>query len=86
MGTQFPNGKASNPANYRPIPELCVLAQEQVRTLRRGWVGRDPRGENHPRNLLIGKDSDLSMLYYSYPLIGFATSLIDTVNALTAAI
>ena len=35
---------------------------------------------------VIGKDSDLPMLYYSYPLIGFATSLIDTVNALTAAI
>ena len=36
--------------------------------------------------VVIGKDSDLPMLYYSYPLIGFATSLIDTVNALTAAI
>ena len=35
---------------------------------------------------VIGKDSDLPILYYSSSLIGFATSLIDTVNALTAAI
>ena len=33
--------------------------------------------------VVIGKDSDLPI---SYPLIGFATSLIDTVNAFAAAI